>query len=44
VQSKHPDLDGVWFNDDLNVNALSASRGMIFKNKLEEWLVSLSEQ
>ncbi|WCK57266.1 hypothetical protein PP175_29180 (plasmid) [Aneurinibacillus sp. Ricciae_BoGa-3] len=30
-------IDGVWWDDDLDISALSAPRGVIFNSKLQEW-------
>ncbi len=37
VQNNHPEIDGVWFDDNLDVSALSAPCGMIFSHKLDLW-------
>ena len=31
------DLDGVWWNDELDVSAYSAPRGVIFASKMGAW-------
>ena len=33
------DFDGIWWLDKLDVQMLSAPRGVIFNNKLKEWQV-----
>lgn len=40
IGNKYPHIDGVWFNDDLDINALSAPRGTIFKHSLKRWSVN----
>lgn len=37
-------LDGVWFHDELDRYALSAPRGVIALNKLEDWLIKEVEE
>lgn len=44
VQANYPEIDGVWFDDELDVCGLSAPRGMIFPSKLKEWTIKLSSQ
>lgn len=38
VNQERPDLDGVWWEDDLDVSRLSAPRGVIVPNRIESWL------
>lgn len=37
VQTIRPDIDGFWWDDELDLYGLSAPRGMIFYHKLSEW-------
>lgn len=36
-------LDGVWWNEELDVYRLSAPRGVIFNSRLPEWTVTKTE-
>lgn len=38
VDQERPDLDGVWWEDDLDVSRLSAPRGVIVPSRIESWL------
>lgn len=38
VGEQRPDLDGVWWEDDLDVSRLSAPRGVIVPQRIEAWL------
>ncbi len=38
VNQERTDLDGVWWEDNLDVSRLSAPRGVIVPNRIESWL------
>lgn len=37
LERSRPDLDGFWWNDDLDTDGLSAPRGMIFYSRIAGW-------
>ena len=39
IEENYPDFDGVWFDEDLDIYRLSAPRGVIFNNRLDNWIV-----
>jgi hypothetical protein len=42
VQAEHPNVDGVWIDDELDVYGLSAPCGVIFEHKLAAWNITKS--
>jgi hypothetical protein len=40
VATMHPDLDGVWWNERLDPDALSAPRGVLLPHALGRWTVA----
>lgn len=42
VGEQRPDLDGVWWDDDLDVSRLSAPRGVIVPQRIDAWLSAYS--
>lgn len=38
VGEERPDLDGVWWDDEMDVSRLSAPRGVIVPQRIEAWL------